>query len=623
MRKMKTRILYIDLIRALLCITILLYHMGLLKGGYLAVCSFFVLSGYLSAQSLRKVNFSALSYYKSRLLRVYLPLVMVVLVSLAVCLLMLPDLTWISMKQEITSILFGYNNFWQSSASMDYFARHIDSPYMHLWYIAILLQLEFIFPLIYTAIEYMKRQFGKNVPVIMCIAVVILSVAYFVYSYVTGGVMASYYHTLARCFSWFLGIVVGYLHVINRTILQSKLDRKKHTKKILVILVLLQVLLFIIGSAESNLYLVGMVGSTLIMCIMLDYIKATDICVDIDKAPKLMKKLIECISDISYEVFLVQYPVIFIITNLGLLSWTKYLIICVMTFAVAMCVKLALETFLIKPDVNQNVKLAGAVLMLVFACGVCYGGYRYVIAPDLKSQQEEIEAEMRVLKFEQIIKQVQYQQELDYQEAREDANHFMESILSNNNDIDSQIAAIDTEISRINQMVVNLRITFVGDSVLLSASNVLYEYFNKCYIDAEIGRTGYVLAPVLRNLDSRRILGNVVVINVGSNGDCTDDIKDEIMEILSDKQVFWVTTSNDFSANASIIAYAANYDNLHVIDWGSISEGHNEYFDGDGIHLAPTGKEAYSQAVLDAICNYYIGELEKEKAELEKQKNCN
>lgn len=620
---MKTRVLYIDLIRAILCITILLYHMGLLKGGYLAVCSFFVLSGYLSALSLRKVNFSALTYYKSRILRVYVPLIIVVFVSLGICLLMLPDLTWISMKQEITSIIFGYNNFWQSSANMDYFARHIDSPYMHLWYIAILLQLELIFPLIYSALEYLKRQLGKNVPMIICFTVAILSVGYFVYAYITGGVMASYYNTFARCFSWFVGIAVGYWHVINRSILQRKIEDKKSIKYMVAVLVLVQVLLFVMGSAESKLYLVGMIGSTLIMSIMLDFVKATDICADIDKAPKLIRKLVEYISDRSYEVFLVQYPVIFIVTNLGLSSWKKYIIILLITFLVAECIKLAINSFNSKHYLKLSIKLVCGMLLLVLLCGSCYGGYRYVSAPDLKAQQEELEIEMRRLKQEQIRKHIEYDQEQKYQNEKQDANYLLENILDNQKDIDSQIEAIETQISRIDQMVVNLRITFVGDSVLLSASEVLYEDFTKCYIDAEIGRTGYAIDPILQYLDSRGILSNVVVINCGANGDCPDYIKDEIMNTLSGKQVFWVTTSNNYSANISIINYAEYHDNLHIIDWGSVSAGHSEYFDGDGIHLVQAGREAYSQAVFDAICNYYIEELEKQKSELEAQKNEN
>lgn len=38
----------IEYLRALSCIGVLLYHLDILKSGYLAVCCFFVLSGYLS-----------------------------------------------------------------------------------------------------------------------------------------------------------------------------------------------------------------------------------------------------------------------------------------------------------------------------------------------------------------------------------------------------------------------------------------------------------------------------------------------------------------------------------------------------------------------------------------------
>ena len=172
-------------------------------------------------------------------------------------------------------------------------------------------------------------------------------------------------------------------------------------------------------------------------------------------------------------------------------------------------------------------------------------------------------------------------------------------------------------------MVYNVRITFVGDSVLLSASDVLYEYFNNCYIDAQIGRTAYSVDPILQRLDRRGILGHVVVINCGANGDCPDYMKDEIMNTLSGKEVFWVTTTNNYSANVSIINYAENYDNLHIIDWANISYGHGEYFDGDGLHLAYEGRVAYSQAVFDAIRSYYIEQLEHEKSDLEAQKNNN
>ena len=49
----------INLIRVIACLGVLLYHFNILKGGYLAVCIFFVLSGYLSCISaFKKEKFS-------------------------------------------------------------------------------------------------------------------------------------------------------------------------------------------------------------------------------------------------------------------------------------------------------------------------------------------------------------------------------------------------------------------------------------------------------------------------------------------------------------------------------------------------------------------------------------
>ena len=64
-----------DIIRVIACIAILLYHLDILKGGYLAVCTFFVLSGYLSCLSaFSKEKFLLKDYYINRLKNIYLPL---------------------------------------------------------------------------------------------------------------------------------------------------------------------------------------------------------------------------------------------------------------------------------------------------------------------------------------------------------------------------------------------------------------------------------------------------------------------------------------------------------------------------------------------------------------------
>ena len=64
----------IDAVRILLCAAVFLYHLNLLRGGYLAVCGFFALSGYFTASSVHRHANRILKYSCSRIVRICLPL---------------------------------------------------------------------------------------------------------------------------------------------------------------------------------------------------------------------------------------------------------------------------------------------------------------------------------------------------------------------------------------------------------------------------------------------------------------------------------------------------------------------------------------------------------------------
>ena len=97
----------IDLIRLFSCIAVLLYHLNILNGGYLAVCIFFVISGYLSTIKLfKKEKISFKEFYLNKLFRLYLPMLIVVFVSIGVIKLFL-DVNWFNLKPEVTSIMLG------------------------------------------------------------------------------------------------------------------------------------------------------------------------------------------------------------------------------------------------------------------------------------------------------------------------------------------------------------------------------------------------------------------------------------------------------------------------------------------------------------------------------------
>ena len=211
--------LNIALIRVLFCIAVLLYHLNLLKGGYLAVCSFFVLTGYFTTISLQN-NESLGKHYLKRLKKIYLPLIVVVFITLSI--ITLTKINAFNLKPEITSIIFGYNNYWQLSANADYFAKHVNSPFIHLWYIAILLQLELVFPIIIKSLKKIGDRVLKIFPIIIISLLFIITTIYFYYCSNNKDIMFTYYDTFTRVFSYILGILIGLIHIYYKKISVSR-----------------------------------------------------------------------------------------------------------------------------------------------------------------------------------------------------------------------------------------------------------------------------------------------------------------------------------------------------------------------------------------------------------------
>ena len=165
-------------------------------------------------------------------------------------------------------------------------------------------------------------------------------------------------------------------------------------------------------------------------------------------------------------------------------------------------------------------------------------------------------------------------------------------------------------------MVKELPVTFIGDSVMLGAMNNLKAMFPNSYFDSKESRSTYVGYTIIKELKESKKLGNPVVIHLGTNGDCKNSCKESLMDLLSDRTVFWINTTNYTKVNDSLKELATKYNNLHIIDWYSLSEGHDDWFYADGIHLPPTGRKEYTNIVYNAILNVYKEEFKNKKAEL-------
>ena len=144
-----------------------------------------------------------------------------------------------------------------------------------------------------------------------------------------------------------------------------------------------------------------------------------------------------------------------------------------------------------------------------------------------------------------------------------------------------------------------------GDSVILGIRAKLEKKVHISLINARVGRQAPELLAVMR-VDQSSVPESPVIFNLGNNNKLTESTVTEIFEVVKNQpQIIVVNTAVPRpwrNENNQIIAkVATRYSNVKLIDWNNISEGHPELFAPDGVHLSPTGSDAYVAAVLQVL----------------------
>lgn len=584
----------LDIIRLISCIAVLLYHMNILKGGFLAVCIFFVLSGYLSCiSSFKKEKFSILTFYKNRLLHIYLPLVSVVFISI-LAIGFFKDINWLNLKPESTSVLLGYNNFWQIGANADYFARHISSPFMHFWYIAILLQFELIFPFIFILFKKIGDKLHKIIPCILLSILSIIGTIYFYQMSLKGNITFVYYNTFTRVFSIIFGLSIGFIHSYYNHLS----FKNKYISTIIFYLYLILICtMFIFIDSNNKYYALSMIITTLITCRLITY--AT---INISNKQNIIDKSINKLSKISYEIYLVQYPIIFIFQYISMKNNLKILSIISLILLSSILIHIGLS-FKKRKHIISN------IFTILISIGIIsisiIGGYKYVSAKDYTKDMKELEEQLNNNQIIMEEKQKQYEENLKKEKEQ----------------YDNMLNDLENSEKNIKEMVGKLPIVGIGDSVMLGALDSLYQRFPNGYFDAKVSRTDWMANDILKDLKSKNMLSDNIIFNLGTNGDCGDECKIEIIKTCENRNLFWISVSNDkdVHVNDRLINLSKKYNNVHIIDWATISKGHSEYFVADGIHLTLQGSKVYAESIYNEIFKIYYKDFEEKKNKILKE----
>ncbi len=153
----------------------------------------------------------------------------------------------------------------------------------------------------------------------------------------------------------------------------------------------------------------------------------------------------------------------------------------------------------------------------------------------------------------------------------------------------------------------------VGDSVMLGASRALVADLQcpvggPVYVNADVGRQGAVCVQILQKLESAGSLAPLVLVHCGNNGTLSSQFVDQVMQVAGPKRhvvFFTVKVPRGWEGpnNAVITSGAARYPNARVLDWNwfGYRQPASYFYPPENYHLTPAGRAFYAQLVVNTL----------------------
>lgn len=586
-------------LRAIAILAIMAYHLfpGAVKGGYLGVCLFLVISGFLLMVTATQAgSFSYKEFYLKRLKRIYPALLTTVFVFL-ILFLIIDQAALKSLPGEFFSIIFGYNNIWQVLMNGSYFNRMaLQSPFTHLWYLSMELQYYLIWPLLLMIfIRIAAKRPSRNASWLFMILAVLSALEMAVLYQPLSDPSRIYYGTDTRALSLLLGLFYGGLYIYGS---EERIETDEDTQQryglifgILAILLFLFILL--LNGQSAFLYRGGMLLiSAMFLVQLVCVIRSQDYLGLI-----LDNKILSFIGKISYELYLVHYPIMYCFRNL--FPQMQGFLLLILTFAISFVAAYLLHLWcsflmtsdrvraLLKHKVYRTRVLA--VLLIAAIAIVSYGSY---VSANYRRQQAQLQQEL------------EENQRMLEQQASADA-----TAASGN-------ATASGDSSRTSTGSVSM----IGDSVMLGAAATLRASIPGAIINAQESRQASDILDLIHQMGDSNILGDTVVIELGTNGTIDIDIAREMLDYLGKGRIiYWITPycpnlSWQQDCLETISTLADEYENVQIIDWYQYVMDNlgSPWFYADGIHLNEEGQQVYADLIASRLG--YLQEDEEEES---------
>lgn len=580
----------IDGLRAFAVLAVILYHLNvpIAQGGLLGVTVFFVISGYLitgllTAEWEDSGRIQLLQFWLRRIRRLF-PAIVTVIVVMAALFTLLSPVLLTKMRPDILPGLFWFTNWWYILRDISYFdAIGAPSPLTHFWSLAIEEQFYLVWPILLLGafkLGVHKRGLRRAILVLAAISAVAMAMLY----NPAGDPSRVYYGTDTRAFSLLIGAWLSFVWPGVKLTEESTRNVSGSAVRILdlagaVSFAAIVVMCVFISGFSGFMYRGG-----LLLCSVL-----TAVVIAALVHPRSLLARVASFKPFvwvglrSYGMYLWHFPIILLLSELlhvrGVYPWWFDLLVIAIVFVVSAASYTFIENPIRKGAIGNWVREVrdGTVDVKAFfrqhAPQTAFVGAVFAVA---------------------IVGCI----------AVPDTYLVPEDAITSTGESVNEAMTVDKDAL---PELEGYSPLLVGDSVPGDAETEFYNTFPKGLHDCVIGRYPGDARSVLEGYIQQDVVGRVVVVAAFSNGEIADSDLDAMVEAVGPyRELYLVNTYNEDGymeeSNAKIAAFAAEHDNVHVIDWQAMVTPHlSTWLYGDGTHLREGTYRLYCGMILDAV----------------------
>lgn len=587
----------IDSLRALAVLAVIIYHVDVnyLPGGFLGVDLFFVLSGYLISSLIIKEyrktgSLNLYNFYIRRARRLLPAVYFMITVGLVVMVLF----NEVLLRKSHLDAIFGYiysSNWWYIFHKLDYFDSFgAQSPFKHLWSLAIEEQFYMIFPLLFLLVNRKKKskdgtyKLNKNFLYVV-LGLILVSLIAHILLFDINNISRIYFGTDTRAFSLLVGVVGAILYPMER--LHAKVTPQQNMLYSVVSLVSIATLITVmIYTSEYNTLLYR--GGFLLVAIL-----GLIVIISSGKQHTLMSRLLSFkpvvfIGKISYSLYLWHFPVLVLTTPVSEIGNPNIFFVIlriVLTFAVAIVSYVFVETPIrklgfknyinvifkkLKKRPGKSRKVYAGIVGLVsvlFLMGIFGKSVPFISTAFVK--------EMESNKETQFVNNGNNKD--NNQEKSSDSNKDNKVNKEDKKNSDKKYSSV----------------LVMGDSLTVDIGEKFQGLYPGAVIDGKIGRQLYVAVEEAKSYSKYNNENSAIIFQLGTNGPFTGSQIEELVKEFDKADIYFVNIKVprawEKTVNAALKETQEKHSNVKIIDWYSVANSSKDLFEPDRVHLNQTG----------------------------------